>query len=129
MRLRIFSPPDAAFAALLLLILTLLVLWGFVAREEEGAIWNRSRVRVRPAREVPPPDDLIVNPNRADARRLSTLPRIGPALADAVVRFRERQGPFRRLADLQDVPGIGPHRLQKMLPYLSLEKEMTWSTR
>lgn len=131
MRLRTFAPPDAAFAALLLLVLALLIIRGLVVGEEKGAILNSSRLKARPypAREVSPPVHLHVNPNRADARRLSTLPGIGPALADAVVRFRQLHGPFRRLTDLEEVPGIGPKRLHNMLPYLKLEEEATWSTR
>ena len=132
MRLRTFAPSDAAFAALFLLVLALFGVRALVVGgEDKAAALNSSRVRALPysAREASPPVRLHVNPNRADARRLSTLPGIGPALADAVVRFREIHGPFRRLVDLEEVPGIGPKRLHNILPYLSLEEEATWSTR
>ena len=134
MRLRIFSPADSAFATLFLLVLALFGVQGLKGGGEDKSVTLKfSTLKDRPysvsVREVSPPVRLHVNPNRADARRLSTLPGIGPALADAVVRFRETHGPFRRLADLEEVPRIGPKRLHNMLPYLSLEEEATWSTR
>lgn len=132
MRPRIFSAPDATLATLLLLILALLLLRGVLVGEEGPIFADRSRLKARlhPVREVSPPTrDLHVNPNRADARRLGTLPGIGPSLAEAVIRFREAHGPFRHLSDLQGVSGIGPKRLQKMLPYLTLGEETQWSTR
>jgi competence protein ComEA len=33
---------------------------------------------------------------------------VGPALAERIVRWREREGPFRSVEDLARVPGIGP---------------------
>lgn len=49
--------------------------------------------------------------NRATEAELRALPGIGPRLAAAIVRWREREGPFRRPEDLLRVPGIGPARL------------------
>jgi hypothetical protein len=53
---------------------------------------------------------LPIDPNRADAATLETLPGIGPARALAIVETRARR-PFRRLEDLERVPGIGPRTL------------------
>lgn len=46
--------------------------------------------------------------NTASAAELETLPRIGPALAERIVRYREEHGPFLRVEDLDAVSGIGP---------------------
>jgi competence protein ComEA len=48
-----------------------------------------------------------VNVNRATAAELESLPRIGPALAQRIVDWREAHGPFGSLADLMKVSGIG----------------------
>lgn len=48
-----------------------------------------------------------VDLNTADAGLLDTLPRIGPALAERIVAWREQNGRFRSVDDLLDVPGIG----------------------
>jgi competence protein ComEA len=54
--------------------------------------------------------------NRATAVELEALPGIGPARAGAIVRWREAHGPFRKLEDLLDVPGIGPATLERLRP-------------
>ncbi len=51
--------------------------------------------------------DGTVNLNTADAAALDTLPRIGPALAERILAWREKNGPFASVEDLLDVPGIG----------------------
>lgn len=132
MRPRIFAPTDAVFAALLLLVLTLLAVAGLIATEERTglAVQSQPQAREHAAQEVfRSAKDLRVNPNRAGASVLATLPGIGPTLAEGIVRFREVHGPFRRVSDLKGVPGIGPNRLRKMLPYLTFGEEARWSTR
>jgi competence protein ComEA len=49
-----------------------------------------------------------VNINLAMATELETLPRIGPAIAQRIIEYREANGPFAAIEDIQDVPGIGP---------------------
>lgn len=49
-----------------------------------------------------------VNLNTADAAALDGLPGIGPVLAQRIVDHRGQHGHFRQIADLLDVPGIGP---------------------
>ncbi|MBG6083345.1 helix-hairpin-helix domain-containing protein [Zhihengliuella flava] len=55
-----------------------------------------------------------VNVNLADAGALEELPGIGPALAERIVEFRERNGPFGALADLDAVSGIGPVLVEEL---------------
>ncbi|MEI6739241.1 MAG: ComEA family DNA-binding protein [Gemmatimonadaceae bacterium] len=54
--------------------------------------------------------------NRATAQELERLPGIGPALAQRLVAYRERHGPFRSLDDLLGVPGIGKATAAKLAP-------------
>jgi competence protein ComEA len=56
---------------------------------------------------------LAIDPNAADPLTLSTLPGIGPVRAQAIVRERE-QGPFRTLADLTRVRGLGPRSVARL---------------
>ena len=51
--------------------------------------------------------DGIVNLNTADQAALETLPRIGPALAQRIIDWRDENGRFRSVDDLLAVPGIG----------------------
>ena len=48
--------------------------------------------------------------NTATATDLETLPGIGPTLAEAIVRQREKMGRFTSVDDLKQVRGIGEGR-------------------
>ncbi|MBC8281262.1 MAG: ComEA family DNA-binding protein [Chloroflexi bacterium] len=50
----------------------------------------------------------LININLASAALLDTLPGIGPVLAQAIVDYRENVRPFRSIAEIQEVPKIGP---------------------
>jgi competence protein ComEA len=52
--------------------------------------------------------------NQADSLELERLPGIGPALAAAIIEWRDEHGPFRQVDDLLDVPGIGPAKLEAL---------------
>jgi len=55
-----------------------------------------------------------VNVNTATSGELQRLPGIGPALAERIVEFRQRNGPFGSLAELDAVSGIGPGVLAQL---------------
>lgn len=50
----------------------------------------------------------LVNINTATTVELETLPRIGPVTAQRIVDYREANGSFESIEDIEDVPGIGP---------------------
>ncbi|MCP5027029.1 MAG: ComEA family DNA-binding protein [Actinomycetia bacterium] len=56
----------------------------------------------------------LVDLNRAGPAELETLTGIGPALADAIVKHRDRSGPFAQVDDLLAVSGIGPAKLERI---------------
>lgn len=67
--------------------------------------------------EMPPPGsagavDAPVSLSRADRPTLETLPRVGPATAERIIAWREKNGPFLSVDDLLAVPGIGPATLE-----------------
>lgn len=49
-----------------------------------------------------------INLNLADEAALESLPRIGPAMAERIVRWRTANGPFGSVDELLSVSGIGP---------------------
>ncbi|HHW13601.1 MAG TPA: helix-hairpin-helix domain-containing protein [Firmicutes bacterium] len=63
-----------------------------------------------------------LNLNRATASELEALPGIGPALARRIVVYREAQGPFRTVEQLQEVSGIGPARLARLKGLVCVEE-------
>lgn len=58
--------------------------------------------------------------NTATAGQLDSLPGIGPARATAILRYRERHGPFTSVADLNRVPGINPALVQRLYGHLQV---------
>lgn len=61
-----------------------------------------------PQRGAPTAASAKINLNTATAADLETLPRIGPALAQNIVEYRNANGPFQRVEDIMLVSGIGP---------------------
>ena len=58
--------------------------------------------------------------NTAGESELVQLPGVGPSLARRIVEYRQSNGPFQTLDDLENVSGIGPSKLAKMEPFLTL---------
>ena len=56
----------------------------------------------------------IVNVNTADAIALEALNGVGPVLAAAIVAYREENGAFTSVDQLEEVPGIGPSTLEEL---------------
>ncbi|MEY3822235.1 MAG: hypothetical protein RL628_343 [Actinomycetota bacterium] len=52
-----------------------------------------------------------ININSADVALLDELPGVGPSTAQAIVTYRDQNGPFASVSGLEDVPGIGPAKV------------------
>ena len=53
----------------------------------------------------------LINLNSATSDQLDTLPGVGPSTAKAIISYRTRKGPFGKVEDLLNVPGIGPAKV------------------
>ena len=73
-----------------------------------------------PAGDQPGAEPVVVNINRADVTELQRLPGVGPAIAGAIVTWRDDNGLFTSIEDLLDVPGIGPAKLAAIEDQVSL---------
>ncbi|MCX7625502.1 MAG: helix-hairpin-helix domain-containing protein [Candidatus Sumerlaeaceae bacterium] len=68
---------------------------------------------ITPSAEVTAPINReVVDVNTATAAELASLDQIGPILAQRIVDYRNRNGRFRRVEDLDKVPGIGKKRIE-----------------
>ncbi len=52
----------------------------------------------------------LVNLNTADEAALDTLPGVGPVMAQNIIAWRESNGKFTSVEQLQEISGIGPSR-------------------
>lgn len=53
-------------------------------------------------------DDGKININTATAEELTQLKGVGEKIAESIVKYREENGLFKSVADLESVKGIGP---------------------
>ena len=68
----------------------------------------------------PKTPDRVVDLNLASRTDLETLPGIGPVLAQRIIDYRRAHGPYKNIADLTKVSGIGRKKLEKMKPYATI---------
>ena len=53
-----------------------------------------------------------VHINSGDLTEVERLPRVGPVLGQAIIDYRTKHGPFKTMANLDRVPGVGPATLK-----------------
>ncbi|RSD24155.1 hypothetical protein EJA10_19820 [Mesobacillus subterraneus] len=62
-----------------------------------------------------------VNLNTAGKDVLETLPGIGPSKAEAIIKYRETNGPFKKIEDLKEISGIGEKTFEKLKDLISVK--------
>ena len=92
---------------LLLLACTVVVSAGPVALQPQA-----------PSAQAAAPAPL--NLNTATATQLETLPGIGPATAKRILEYREKNGSFKKIEELMNVPGIGEKSFLKLKPLITV---------
>ena len=59
--------------------------------------------------------------NRAEVWLLDALPGIGEGRAQAIVDYRDKNGPFHRVEDLLNIQGIGESTLDRMRDFITVQ--------
>ena len=62
----------------------------------------------------------LININRATAEELDEIPGVGPSTAEAIIRYREENGSFRKKEDIKNVSGIGDKTYEKMADQITV---------
>lgn len=94
---------------------------GAVAEPLEAGVVDSNAQTAEALDLATPTQADIVNVNTANAEELATLPNIGPALAERIIAYREANGPFSTLAELDNVSGIGPSTLENIAERVSFD--------
>lgn len=68
-----------------------------------------------------------VNINTANVEQLQTLPNIGQVKAEAIVKERKANGPFKSVEDLTRVKGIGVKTVEKIGSDAAIDGDTTSS--
>lgn len=68
-----------------------------------------------------PNSAIALDINTASAAELTILKGVGEKRASAIIRFREKHGPFKSADDLLSVPGIGPRIISDNAQHLELD--------
>jgi len=64
--------------------------------------------------------DGLIDINTADAEELKTLNGIGDVLANNIIEYRENNGPFKKIEDIENVPRIGDKLFEKIKKYIKV---------
>ena len=62
----------------------------------------------------------LISINNASEEQLMLLPGVGERTAELIVEYRNTNGFFQQIDDLQEVKGIGPAKLEKMRDWVCL---------
>jgi competence protein ComEA len=64
--------------------------------------------------------DMVVNINTATVKELIRVPGIGKVTAKRIVAYREKNGPFKQIEDIQKIKGIGSKKFAKIKDLITL---------
>jgi len=85
---------------------------------ESDADLNHIKIYIPQEGEKQSPQKIDLN--RAEAWLLEALPGIGKTRAQAIVDYRNENGPFKRIEDLLQVKGIGQGTFEKIKDYITV---------
>ena len=68
-------------------------------------------------------EPVLIDLNTADAETLALLPGIGQTRAQAVIAYREENGPFDEPSQVTEVYGIGPAIFAGIEPYVTCQPQ------
>lgn len=63
-----------------------------------------------------------ININQADATELQALNGVGPAIAEAIVAYRNEHGAFTSVEELTAVKGIGDKKVEKLSDHVTVSE-------
>lgn len=85
-----------------------------ILTKEEAALFRQKSGESPGLEEAAAEADDLVNINKASLEQLCTLPGIGESRANAIIAYREKNGPFEAAEDIMKVKGIKEAAFEKL---------------
>ena len=114
-----------------IICITALILtgWGVryaLHRSEEPGELKVIRNAVEPPAELASWQKQSISPvniNTASLKELEMLPMIGPVRAEAIISYRQKNGPFNTISDITNVHGIGSATFEEIKSSITVNSE------
>src|SRR3982750_2528729 len=75
------------------------------------------------AAKAAPTPSAPININTATQAQFESLPGLGPKVAERILEYRQKNGPFKKVEDLMNVKGIGEKSFLKLKPLITVTTE------
>jgi competence protein ComEA len=110
--------------AILLIFISILAGSILLARKEPLKTKNNSetieKIPQQKTKPIAPVTASKIDINTADYNTLLNLPGIGPVLAQEIINYREKNGQFKYIEDIDNIPGIGEKKLARIRDFIDL---------
>lgn len=104
----------------LLMLLAVVCMAAIPAAAQQAAAEKTAKpVAANPAKPAAAATPLV-NLNTATQAQLESLPGLGPKVAERILEYRQKNGPFKKVENLMNVKGIGEKSFLKLKPLLSV---------
>ncbi|MFH1379766.1 MAG: ComEA family DNA-binding protein [bacterium] len=70
--------------------------------------------------DIPAPITPLIDINTATAQEFTSLPGIGPVIAERIIAYRIKHGAFTQLHDINKIKGIGSKKFDRFKPYICI---------
>ena len=88
--------------------------------DQQGASDSSVAITETYEEEIATHANAIININSASLNELTTLPRIGPVIAQRIIDFRNKNGGFASKEDIKKVRGIGKKTYENLKDLISV---------
>src|SRR3972149_889840 len=90
---------------------------------------SRPNLQAQGFSPAPSPTDLVAEPaesfpiniNTSSATDLESLPKIGSVIAQRIIDYRKKNGPFKTISEIQNVSGIGPQTYNQVKDLITVK--------